>query len=251
MTSKAKQAVSPVNHGRKKKAKRCVAHSKDDYDVKCDPPLDSKDLCELRENPRAFETFANHFLQPTFSKKWNNKLKHSTKKIQVIGDILTVTDEAFVLLVLENNWERWIDINNQSKNHFQMSKRGRSKPTQSKTKTKHTHLNIKETGAKTDDIENENAEVWKGWNNAGISRYNDLCLLVKNNRSKCKDVDKAALEKMQSIVSSQKRARKRARTTTEAIKPFVEEEESNSDDEDSNDLAKESSSEESDAESDD
>ena len=250
MTSKATQAVPPVNSDKGRKKKR-AAHSKDDNDIKCDPPLDLKDLCELRENPEVFETFANHFLQPTFSKKWNNKLKHSTKKIQFIGDILTVTDKAFVLLVLENNWERWIDINNQSNNHFQMSKQGRSKPTQSKTKTKCTHLNVKETGTKIDNIEKENAEVWKGWNNAGISRHNDLCLLVKNNRSKCKDVDKATLEKMQSIVSSQKRARKRARTTTESIKPFVEEEESCGNDEDSSDSKKESSSEESDKESDD
>ena len=249
MTSKATQAVPPVNSNKGRKKKR-TAHSKDDNDIKCDPPLDSKDLCELQDDPRAFETFANHFLQPTFSKKWNNKLKHSTKKIQVIGDILTVTDKAFVLLVLENNWERWIDINNQSNNHFQMSKRGRSKPTQSKMKTKCTHLNVKETGTKIDNIEKENAEVWKGWNNAGISCHNELCLLVKNNASKCKDVDKAALENMQSIVSSQKCARKRARTTTESIKPFVEEEESCGDDEDSSDLEKESSSEESDKESD-
>ena len=249
MSSKATQAVPPVNSEKSGKQKR-AAHSKDDNDIKCDPPLDLKDLCELQENPRAFETFANHFLQPTFSKKWNNKLKHSTKKIQFIGDILTVTDKAFVLLVLENNWERWIDINNQSNNHFQMSKQGRSKPTQSKTKTKCTHLNVKETGTKIDNIEKENAEVWKGWNNAGISCHNDLCLLVKNNGSKCKDVDKEALEKMQSIVSSQKRARKRARTTTESIKPFVEEEESCGDDKDSSDSEKESSSEESDKESD-
>ena len=250
MSSKATQAVPPVNSKKSGKQKR-VAHSKDDNDIKCDPPLDLKDLCELWENPRAFKTFANHFLQPTFSKKWNNKLKHSAKKIQFIGDILTVTDKAFVLLVLENNWERWIDINNQSNNHFQMSKQGRSKPTQSKMKTKCTHLNVKETGTKIDNIEKENAEVWKGWNNAGISCHNDLCLLVKINRLKCKDVDKATLEKMQSIVSSQKRARKRARTTTESIKPFVEEEESCDDDDDSNDSEKESSSEESDKESDD
>ena len=103
MTSKATQAVLPVNSGKKKKVKHNVAHSKDDNDIKCNPPLDSKDLCELWENPRAFEMFANHFLQPTFSKEWNNTLKCSTKKIQVIGDILTVTDEAFVLLMLENN----------------------------------------------------------------------------------------------------------------------------------------------------
>ena len=121
MSSEATQAVPPVNSKKGRKQKR-AAHSKDDDDIKCDPPLDLKDLCELRENPEVFETFANHFLQPTFSKKWNNKLKHSTKKIQFIGDILTVTDKAFVLLVLENNWERWIDINNQSNNHFQMSK---------------------------------------------------------------------------------------------------------------------------------
>ena len=66
-----------------------------------------------------------------------------------------------------------------------------------------------------------------------------------------KDVDKLALENVQSIIGSQKCARKRAKTTTQAIKPFVEEEESNSDDEDSNDLSTGSSSEESDTESED
>ena len=105
MTSNATQAISPVTSVKKKKGKRGVAHSKDDNDIKCDPPLDFEDLCELQENQKAFETLVNHFLQPTFSKKWNDKLKNSAKKIQVVGDILTVTDEAFVLLVLENNWE--------------------------------------------------------------------------------------------------------------------------------------------------
>ena len=83
MTSKATQAILPVNSGKEKKVKRGVAHSKDDNDVKCDPPLDLEDLCELWENPRAFETFANHFLQPTFSKKWNDKLKNSAKKFKL------------------------------------------------------------------------------------------------------------------------------------------------------------------------
>ena len=148
--------------------------------------------------------------------------------IQVLGDILTITDEAFVLLVLENNWERWIDINNQSNNHFQMSKRGRSKPILSTIMPKYTHLNVKEAGVRKDDSDEEDTAVWKGWNEAGIRRYNELCLIVKDNRAKHKNVDKLVLDKMKSIIRP-KRAKKRPKLTAAAIKPFEEEEDSDND----------------------
>ena len=228
MTAGAEKSIPPTTSGKRKKGKRGLAQAKDDNDIKYSPPVELKDLCDLRGDVAAFETLTNHFLQPTYSKKWNEKVKYSTKTIQVLGDILTITDEAFVLLVLENNWERWIDINNQSNNHFQMSKRGRSKPILSTIMPKYTHLNVKEAGVRKDDSDEEDTAVWKGWNEAGIRRYNELCLIVKDNRAKHKNVDKLVLDKMKSIIRP-KRAKKRPKLTAAAIKPFVEEEDSDND----------------------
>lgn len=81
-------------------------------------------------------------------------LKQSiTKKI---SEFFTVTDEAFARLVLENNWERWLDMiqNNKSK--------------VSEVKAKYTTMKEKNLSAR--------------WSNEGIDRFNALCHAIVEER---------------------------------------------------------------------
>ena len=62
------------------------------------------ELLEFRENKEAFTMFVKTFLKPVHSTKWKAKRhKQGTKRL---SDVVTIRDKAFVLLALENNWER-------------------------------------------------------------------------------------------------------------------------------------------------
>ena len=55
---------------------------------------------------RVFETFCRQFLSIVVGiGKWKDG---HTKKM--VSEIATVSDEAFVLFCLENNWEKWMSI---------------------------------------------------------------------------------------------------------------------------------------------
>ena len=188
------------------------------------PPIALDTLMELREDEETFEIFVEHFLKPAYSKKWNNQVMYRRNEIKTIGNIVTITDEAFVLLILENNWERWIDINNQSKNNYVPSKRGREKPMVSSVLPKYTHLQVKGSNA-----ERNEEQGCKGWRESGIQRFNDLCISVKDNRKHFVDVDKTLLEKLYPKDSprTNRRQAKRQKTMI-TVKPFVEDDEDDS-----------------------
>ena len=122
------------------------------------PEYALKDFLELQENKEAFFVFVQHFLKPSYSAKWNRKLDNATG----ISSIVTVSDEAFVFLVLENNWNRWLDINKQSKNKYVPSKQGSRKPIVSDVLLVFTNVNgaVHRSGG--------NREVNRRWTEAGI-----------------------------------------------------------------------------------
>ena len=62
---------------------------------------------DLRDNPKTYEVFFTEFI-PAIGRKtyW----KHMVANAETDDDITTISNEAFVLLVLENNWDRWMEI---------------------------------------------------------------------------------------------------------------------------------------------
>ena len=60
---------------------------------------------KLRKNPDAFHTFVELFVSMV-----TGKTKHSLNKYhKLLQNYITESDEAFTLLLLENNWEKWIE----------------------------------------------------------------------------------------------------------------------------------------------
>lgn len=192
-----------------------------------EPEQSLEDLLELRENEEAFITFVKTFLKPVYLAKW--KAKQQKEETTKLSDIMTVSDEAFVLLVIENNWERWIDMNNKAKNAYTASTRGESTAIDSDVMPKYTYINKRRS---TDDATSETASVnWRGWNNEGILRFNDLCKRVKANRKAFPNIDKDVLAEIEPE-ENQQRPKKRRKALTPVVQAFVD---SDEDDAKSND----------------
>ena len=146
---------------------------------------------------------------------------------------MTVSDEAFVFLALENNWERWIDINNKAKNACTASTRGKSTAVDSNVMPKCTHINKKRTDVDPKEIVPAN---WKGWNNEGTLRFNDLCKKVKDDRREFSTIDKDILAAVEPE-ENQQRPKKRRKKSTPTVKAFVDSEDDDSDKEDEESLS--------------
>ena len=60
---------------------------------------------KLRKNPEAFNTFVDFFLSMVTGKN-----EHMQKKsLKLLQNYITESDEAFTLLLLENNWDNWME----------------------------------------------------------------------------------------------------------------------------------------------
>ena len=162
------------------------------------------------ENKNSFDTFVNYFIKKTYSKEWNNATIHSTTRL---SNVMTVSDEAFVFLVLENNWERWLDINNKSQNKYTPVRRGNGNQITTNVLPKYTNIN----GHPSNDGKN----VIRGWSEAGIKRFNELCKIVKKDRKKNADVENQIFEMLRSEMET-KRSRKRRRCNTARVKAYVD-----------------------------
>jgi len=107
-------------------------------------------------------TFYNHFLPCVVGKcKWKKLV--ILKKIPLFA---TVTDEAFALLVLENNWGVW--LHEDAREYFMKNKK---------------ELNKKEKGNNglyTGHA--KGATRFGGWSVEGVQRFNELCKIVRNDR---------------------------------------------------------------------
>jgi hypothetical protein len=64
---------------------------------------DLNDYQQLRDKPKAFFNFCMYFL-PVVTGRIDFRLDRVRQKI---SEIATVSDEAFALLILENNWTKW------------------------------------------------------------------------------------------------------------------------------------------------
>lgn len=188
------------------------------------PAYTLKEFLEMRRNQDVYTMFVKTFLKPVYSLKW--KAKRCQKDNQGVADMVTISDEAFVLLALENNYERWLDINNKSKNSYSTLKQGRSAFIDSDVMPKYTWINKKRTDAASNE---ETTPNWRGWNNEGIMRFNELCKLIKEDRKKNAKVDKEIFAELEPHDTKQPGRRKRRKTLAAPVKAFVDSDGDNSD----------------------
>jgi hypothetical protein len=93
------------------------------------------------------------------------------KCLKQYSKYVTVSDEAFTVLTLENNWDRWSSM--AGKDDWKESDVP-SKWTTSKEKRK----------TNRDNDDSPQARKFRGWSAQGIARYNQLFIEIKNEREK-------------------------------------------------------------------
>lgn len=111
-----------------------------------------KEIFQLRKHPEMFFWVCDNFLSVAVGK---TKFRKLTRKVSV-SEVASRSDEAYMMLVLENNWKRWMN----------MAETGSMKST---IPTKYT-----ERGKK--------AKVYGGWTMKGLNRYNEFMKYVYQNR---------------------------------------------------------------------
>jgi hypothetical protein len=107
-----------------------------------------RDPAASKDSFDPFWTFFDKFVPNVAGRKvWNNKIKVS-RTITESGCV-TITDEAFTILALENYWDHWMDP---------------------------------KTSAKWTDSQRGNQQ-FMGWSDEAYTRYDAACKLIKTQRA--------------------------------------------------------------------
>jgi hypothetical protein len=119
--------------------------------------------------------------------------------VQFLSNFVTVGDEAFALLVLENCEDKWMDMHS-------------NKITKSKMTNKYT-----DGGS---SVKSGRSRMLKGWSNKGLNRFNELFKMVRKDRAR-KDVtfEGEFLNKMRDKCNGRKRKRMVMRVDVEDDEP--------------------------------
>jgi hypothetical protein len=142
-------------------------------------PYTIQDFCKGREH-ESFEIFFKNFVPAIVAKnKFKLRLFAPNSDDQ---NMCTVSDEACTLLLLENNFDRWIDVH---KNKTEGSTRldpaitnkdeKRKRKWESDVSPKYTEGGICYSDARK--------LTHRGWKDEGILRFNTLCVMVKQDRT--------------------------------------------------------------------
>ena len=146
------------------------------YNEKRSASFDVHDFLEMRARPEAYLVFYKHFIKCVTKK---TVYESNIQRAKTYDDVCSVSDEALALLLLENSWDRWMDLHQQDPNAL-LPKRGRQQQgLTSKIPTKYTKGGYKyENDEDTSTTGNR-----KGWSREGITRYNELFELVAADRA--------------------------------------------------------------------
>ena len=156
------------------------------------------DYLTMRENEDVYVEFFEHFVRNVVGKiEYKHRLAHGCPESS--QDMCTVADEAFALLLLDNNYERWVDIEENRDESDQMRQafvreygtKASVRHWMSSVKPKYTGSGLNLVKAPVVPLANRkganqsssNATTEKAWSEEGIQRFNELVEEVKTNRA--------------------------------------------------------------------
>ncbi len=165
---------------------------------------DLGDYRQLRAKPEAFFNFCMYFLPIVTG--WLNF--RQDRVIMAISDIATVSDEAFALLLLENNWDKWkeqayvryreimeaeessinedMDLEKQQEEARKKRKDIRARAQRSGTeKTKIVEAELKKSSFFNQSLWTDGKRTgykFEGWSVEGMTRFNELTSTVAMDR---------------------------------------------------------------------
>ena len=145
-----------------------------------------EDILKLRKNLQTMRILCDHFLPCVVGKKW---WKMQILSGRHVNDIATVSDEAFVLLVLENIWDDMIKVNIDK--YYRPKKRKKTQEDEEGTRSGNSPNAPTNDKNKHDDrsvITGKWTSAWRGsrryggWNPEGINHFNRLVKIVQQDR---------------------------------------------------------------------
>ena len=169
-------------------------------------------MLEGRMNEACYSVYFTRFA-PILEKKhiWQQNLINA----KTDRDVISISSEAFGLLVLENQWDRWVDIYVRSGGDIVTDKNFKLKdvnttvaPNFTRGGTALDEPEIKKRASKKDSK--------KGWTARGIQRFNELYDLVAADRTMNPDFFEAWIRNMRNTVNSVVVKKKRALKSNKA-----------------------------------
>ena len=145
------------------------------------PCYSLKDFLKMRYQPESYSDFFKYFL-PAVGRKsfWRHLIANGKCDI----DLATVSNEAFALLVMENHWERWLDIYKKSNGDTHELKHKR-KTKDKNDKGQYTSSILPKytrSGIIYRNKRKSGDDSGKGWSAKGIERFNELFDMVMEDR---------------------------------------------------------------------
>lgn len=125
---------------------------------------------DRKEFYKAFLYFADRIL-PSMNAEVTNFRGERRCDIK-ISKIFTVTDEAYALLMVENYFERWVDIAKSKKSNAEgedSQESGIERSSKRKVGAKYT--------------KSANGNIHAGWEEEGIKRFNDIANIIQRQRN--------------------------------------------------------------------
>ena len=178
---------------------------------------------EGRKNEEAYTVFFERFVpSATMKTSWDRRITTATANGKNQQESLcTINDEAFALLLLENSYDRWLNIFSTNEGAVMQRRGVKQRAFQSDTPTLYTRGGIKYD--KTDVTQSV-----KGWSDNGIKRFNALFEQVKQDRATNPEFERSWLvERKSALEEVGAGPNKRKRQPTQARSELFE-----SDDED-------------------
>ena len=122
--------------------------------------------------------FIKRFVKPVVGvATFNNRIKVTRRPANTL---FTKTDEAFALLMLENNWDRWIDIFKLSDNRIPSVKRHRDG--EEKVSISHIRPKYTDGGISYSDESASSSTKGRGWSEEGRAQFNVIVDMVNKSR---------------------------------------------------------------------
>jgi len=101
-----------------------------------------------------------------------------------LSDTVTVFEEAFAMLVFENNFDRWIYMVEQEMKQINGESTGREEEEQTNISNKNNFRNIPDVlYQKNVKTRKDNRQTAGRWTDEGMERLNELLMLIKDSRN--------------------------------------------------------------------
>ena len=133
-----------------------------------------------RSDEKLYQAFYTRFVRCITGK---SKFKDRLQMARSEQEMSTVSDEAFALLLLENSQDRWLDIYKSENGKVHTKRNQLKRQWESDVPTAFTDGGIKYNEGQ----KKKKKKGFKGWNEAGILRFNVLFDAVKSDRRKHPD----------------------------------------------------------------